>query len=403
MSTANHIAHFARSISRHHRKVFGIRERDRMFHLYAIGKTGVGKSTLLENLMRHDAQAGHGFALLDPHGELVESIRNWMPEHRQADVIDFDVTDPSIRLGFNPLEYVSVHRRGLAAAGLLDAFKKLWPDSWGPRLEYLLRNAIFALLEQPVATLPDILRLFTDRPYRQSAMRHVTNPHVKRFWEVEYANYSPRFQIEASAPILNKVGAFATDPRLARILSVEKSSFRFRDIMDSGKILLVNLAKGKIGEDMAALLGGLLVARINLAALSRADIEPERRRPFFCYLDEFQTFTSLTFVTMLSELRKYQVGMAISHQYLGQLEPEILAAVLGNVGSLIIFRVGAHDARALVPEFEPVFSVADFTNLPNHHIALKLMIDGAVSQPFSAKTLEPMTAIGNLRSNHAER
>lgn len=389
-NSIDNISYFAKTTFRNQGKRFGIQERDRMYHLYTIGKTGVGKSTLLENLMWHDALAGRGFALLDPHGELVESVRRWLPEERWADVIDFDVTDPALALGFNPLEPVAAHRRGLAAAGLMDAFKKLWPDSWGPRLEYLLRNALFALLEQPTATLPDVLRFFTERDFRRAALRHVTNPHVKRFWETEYANYSPRFQVEAAAPILNKVGAFATDPRMARILSVEKSSFRLRDIMDKGKILLVNLAKGRIGEDMSALLGGLLVARINLAALSRADSAPESRRPFFCYLDEFQTFTSLTFVTMLSELRKYQVGMALAHQYLAQLEPEILDAVLGNVGTLIIFRVGGRDARALIPEFEPKFEVTDLTNLPKHHVALKLMIDGSVSQPFSAETLPPM-------------
>lgn len=388
---SNNISFFARTTFRNERRVFGIRQPDRMSHLYVIGKTGTGKSTLLENLIVRDMRARRGLALLDPHGELHERVRGILPDDRKDDLIDFNVPDPTNKLGFNPLQHVAASKRGLAAAGLLDAFKKLWTDSWGPRLEHILRNAIFALLEQPQATLLDILRLFDDSKFRTKALNHVTNSQVRRFWLDEYAKYPARLKAEAVAPIQNKVGAFLTDPVLQRILTVQESSFRLRDVMDSGKILLVNLAKGKIGEDTAALLGALLVSRINLAALSRADIPEEERRPFFCYLDEFQTFTSLTFVSMLSELRKYRVGMTLAHQYLGQLDLPVRDAILGNAGTLIVFRVGAQDGEVFAKEFYPYFSQTDFSNLPNHHIYLKLMINGAVSQPFSAETLEPST------------
>jgi len=384
------ISFFAKTTYRNRRQPFGIRQADRLSHLYVIGKTGVGKSTMLENLIWQDVVAGRGFAVLDPHGELVDRVRKAIPSERLDDLIDFDVPDPSNRVTFNPLQHVSAPRRGLAAGGMLDAFKKLWSDSWGPRLEHLLRNAIFALLEQPDATLFDILRLFEDREYRSKAMVNVRNPQVRRFWQEEFPKYPARLQAEAIAPVQNKVGAFLADPVLQRILGPGRPSLLMRPIMDENKILLVNLAKGRIGEDTSALLGSLLVSRINLAALSRADAPESDRRPFFCYLDEFQTFTSLTFVTMLSELRKYRVGMTLAHQYLGQLDPAVLDAVVGNVGTLIAFRLGSADAEIFAREFYPVFNQSDFTNLANHQVYLRLMIDGTVSRPFSAETLAPM-------------
>jgi hypothetical protein len=384
------ISFFARTTYRNSQQVFGIRQVDRLSHMYVIGKTGVGKSTLLENLIWQDVVAGRGLAVLDPHGELVERIRKVVPKERLANLIDFDVSDPDNRVTFNPLQHVSAPRRGLAAGGMLDAFKKLWSDSWGPRLEHLLRNAIFALLEQPDATLFDILRLFEDREYRSTAMRYVSNPQVRRFWLEEFPKYPPRLQAEAIAPVQNKVGAFLADPVLQRILGSSQPSLLMRPIMDDGKILLVNLAKGRIGEDTSALLGSLLVSRINLAALSRADKPETDRGPFFCYLDEFQTFTSLTFVTMLSELRKYRVSMMLAHQYLGQLDPAVLEAITGNVGTLVTFRLGSADAEIFAREFYPTFNQSDFTNLANHHIYLRMMIDGSASRPFSAETLPPM-------------
>jgi type IV secretory pathway VirB4 component len=387
LNSPRDISVFARTDFRNQQKTFGIRQADRLQHMYVIGKTGVGKSTLLATLIRQDLEAGRGLALLDPHGELVRQVRGFVPTARERDVVYFNVPDNSAGLGFNPLEYVPASRRGLAAGGLLDAFKRLWSDSWGPRLEHILRHAIFALLEQPDATLGDILRLLEDASFRKQVVARLTNVEVRRFWAVEFEGYPARLRAEAIAPLQNKVGAFLTDPTLQRILAVPKSSFRLRQMMDSGGVLLVDLSKGLIGEDTAALLGSLLTSRINLAALSRADVPEDKRRDFYVYLDEFQTFTSLAFVTMLSELRKYHVGMVLAHQYLGQLDPKVSEAILGNVGTLIAFRIGAADAEVLAPEFEPIFAAPDMTSLPNYRIYLKLMIDGSVSQPFSAETL----------------
>ena len=389
MPRSRDISFFAQTDFRNENRFFGIRQADRRSHLYAIGKTGVGKSTLLETLIKQDIQAGRGLAVLDPHGELVERAVRYVPPTRENDLIYFNVPDPNQKLGLNPVEPVPAILRGLAASGLLEAFKKTWSDSWGPRLEHILRNALFTLLEQPQATLADIQRLFDEKDFRKKAAARVTNAQVSRFWLDEFEGYTTRLRAEAIAPIQNKVGAFLTDPVLSRILTVPRSSFKLRQVMDEGKILLVNLSKGRIGEDTAALLGALLVSRINLAALSRADVPENERRDFFCYLDEFQTFTNLSFVNMLSELRKYRVGMILAHQYLAQLEPEVKEAVLGNAGTTVTFRLGASDAEVFAQEYYPFFNATDITNLPNYQIYLKLMIDGQVSRPFSARTVTP--------------
>lgn len=357
--------------------------------MYMIGKTGVGKSTLLETLVQHDLQAGHGVAVIDPHGDLVDRIKEGVPRARQEDLIYINVPDRESQFAFNPLERVSPHRRPLAASGMLSVFKRLWEDSWGPRLEHIMRNAVLALLDQPEATLADILRLMDDDNYRKQAMTHVQNPQVLRFWTKEYENYPARLRAEAIAPVQNKVGAFLSDSVLNRILTQRRSSFRLRSIMDERKILLVNLAKGIIGEDTASLLGSLLVSRFGLAAMSRADVPEKERRDFILYLDEFHSFTTLSLAAMLSELRKYHLSVVLAHQYLAQLSQGIRESVLGNVGTIVSFRIGALDAESLAQEFYPQFSAADLTNLPNHHVYLKLMIDGVPSSPFSAKTLLP--------------
>lgn len=381
------VSTFAATNFREEETPFGIRQRDRRSHMYILGKTGTGKSTLLETLLRQDVAARRGFALLDPHGDLVAKIRDYVPADRQADLIDFDVTNTDAPLGFNPLESVSPARRSLAAGGLLEVFKKLWADSWGPRLEHILRNALLALFDQPQATLADVLRLLDDPGFRRQVAGNTPNYQVREFWLKEYERYPARFQLEAIAPIQNKVGAFLSDPVLQRILLQERSHFKLRQVMDEGKILLVNLAKGQLGEDTASLLGALLVSRIGLAALSRTDVPEEERRDFILYLDEFQSFTTLSLTTMLSELRKYRVGLVLAHQYLAQLSLPVRDAILGNAGTIVCFRVSLMDAEVLAQEFYPEFSATDLVNLPNYHIYLKLMIEGQVSRPFSARTL----------------
>ena len=370
------------------RRMFGIKPADRRAHLYVIGKTGTGKSTLLENLARQDIQCGRGLTLLDPHGDLVERLVDVVPKQRKSDLIYFNVPDIGHPLGFNPLENDPAERRPLAASGLLEVFKKIWIDSWGPRLEHILRNALLALLDQPEATLADVLRLLDDKTFRRSAMGHVANAAVRDFWLREYESYPARFRIEAIAPIQNKVGAFLTNPILRNIVTQPKSAFDLRRVMDESKILLVNLAKGKIGEDVAALLGAMLVSRMGLAALSRTDTPEENRRDFYIYLDEFQSFTTLSLANMLSELRKYRVGMILAHQYLSQLDLQVRDAILGNVGTMIAFRLGLTDAEILEKEFQPELSAIDLISLPNYHVYLKLMINGVASRAFSAKTLK---------------
>ena len=355
--------------------------------MYIIGKTGTGKSTLLETLIRQDIEAEQGVALLDPHGDLIERILDHMPQYKKRNLIYFNLPDAS--LGFNPLEKVPPEKRTLAASGVLDVFEKVWAESWGPRLEHILRNALLALLDQPQATLTDILWLLDDKDFRRTAAARVYNPQVRDFWLREYEKYPSHFRAEAIAPIQNKVGAFLADPVLNRILTQRKSDLDLRRVMDEEKILLVNLAKGKIGEDSAALFGALLVTSMGLSALSRSELSETDRKDFFIYLDEFQSFTTLSLTSMLSELRKYHVGLILAHQHLSQLDPQVKDAILGNTGTIISFRLGLVDAEVLFKEFHPVFEADDLINLPNYHIYLKLMIDGVVSRPFSAVTLGP--------------
>jgi type IV secretory pathway TraG/TraD family ATPase VirD4 len=383
------IIYLGRVDFRNDRRVFGILSEDRFSHLYVLGKTGTGKSTLLENMAVQDLEHGNGFALIDPHGELADRIAARIPKSRQSDVIYLDASDPTQPYGYNPLRHVREDRIALAASGFLEVFKKMWPEAWGVRMEHILRNILMALLERPKSTMHDIVRVITDQKFRTELTRSVRNESVKRFFEKEYGGFSFGYRSDGTAPIQNKVGSFLTDPGLSRIVTGSKQELRVRQIMDEGKVLLVNLAKGRIGEDSSSLLGGLLVTTIGLAAFSRADVSPEQRRDFFVYVDEFQSFTTLAVVNMLSEMRKYRVGFSIAHQYLNQLEPDIRHAVLGNVGTMISFRIGAEDSPYMVREFAGYLEEIDLLQLPNHRIYLKLMIEGAPSKPFSAVTLRP--------------
>jgi Type IV secretion-system coupling protein DNA-binding domain len=373
MLSDHDITYFARTNHRNQGRLFGIRRADRRSHMYAIGKTGTGKSTLLKTLILQDIEHGEGLALFDPHGDLVEEVVAQIPDRRREDLIYLDVPGRT-PLHFNPFAGVPEDSRALAAAGMVEVFKKLWPDDWGPRLEHLLRNVVFTLLETPGSTFGDIPRLLSDRDYRRSVTRQLANEVVREFWEKEFAGYSGPFRAVVTAPLLNKVGAFLSDPLLYSILTGEQSSFDLRKLMDGGKILLVNLAKGRIGEGPANLLGSLLVSHIALAGLGRADTLQQDRRDFYLYLDEFQTFATLSLATMLSELRKYR------------LEPEIRDAVFGNVGTFISFRVGALDAATIARDLSPTFDSDDLLSLPNFHIYLRLMVGGQLSRAFSAET-----------------
>jgi DNA helicase HerA-like ATPase len=374
----------------HHRdrRSFGIRQADRLAHLYVIGRTGVGKSTLLEALARQDAGQGRGFALIDPHGDLVDRLHDSLPRAARKRTTYLDATDPQQPYGYNPLRRVRPDKIPLAAAGLLETLRKLWPTAWGVRMEHVLRNSLYALMERDGSTLPDILRLYSDKTFRAAVTARVRNPVVYSFWNREFKNYHSRLQSEAVAPIQNKLGALLADPMLRRILVAPEVDLRFRRMMDAGEILLVNLSRGHLGEDGATVLGSVLVSTLGLAAFSRSEEAAERRRPFFLYVDEFQNFTTLSFATMLSELRKFGVGVTLAHQYLDQLEPQVRSAVLGNAGTLIAFRVAAADALSLAIEFHPKFAAEDLINLPNRSFYIRLLIDGAPSVPFSANLVE---------------
>lgn len=383
----NSLAVIGQTNFRHDRRAFGIRETDRLSHLYILGQTGVGKSTLIEQLALQDAGAGRGFAAIDPHGDMVERVWAGLSPEARDRAVYFNAPDLAQPYGYNPLRRVRPDKIPLAASGLMETFHKLWPDAWGVRMEHVLRNSLYALLERDGSTLPDILRLYSDKAFRRGVVADIQNPVVRAFWKSEFAHYPPRYAAEALAPIQNKLGAFLADPMLYRTLVNPKIDLHFRQIMDDGGILLVNLAKGRIGSDSAQVLGSLFVSTLGLAAHSRADMAPKERRPFFAYIDEFQNFTTLAFASMLPELRKTGMSLTLAHQHLHQLEPDVRHAVLGNAATLLAFRLGVEDAALLGREFAPEFTPDDLTNLPNRSFYLRLMIDGAPSRPFSASLL----------------
>lgn len=389
MANNNDLTVFAETNYRDRRQRFGIMRDDRRRHMYVIGKTGMGKSTLLQNMVIGDINAGNGFCLVDPHGDFADMMLDYIPAHRINDVVYFDPADRDYPIAFNVMESIDPEYTHLVAAGLVGVFKKIWADSWGPRLEYLLRNSILALIEAPNSTLLGVLRMFTDKDYRMSVLEHVKDPVVRSFWLNEYANYPDRMQAEAISPIQNKVGQFLSIGLIRNIVGQTKSSIDVRELMDQKKIVLMNLAKGRIGEDASALFGAMFVTKVQLAAMSRTDMDEEDREDFYLYVDEFQNFATDSFADILSEARKYRLCLIMAHQYIAQLEERVRDAVFGNVGTLVAFRVGAGDAEYMSREFEPVFSETDLVNLPKFQIMLKLMINGVASQAFSAATLPP--------------
>jgi hypothetical protein len=382
------VSKFAKTNSRNVFKPFGIKQADRLSHLYALGKTGVGKSTLLETLARQDLAGGRGFCLIDPHGDLAERMRDAASVSGRP-FIYLDAATPDQPYGYNPLRRVRDEKIPLAVSGLLDAMKKLWPNAWGVRMEHVLRQSLYALMERDGSTLPDILRLYADKEFRRSVVSSLRHEMVRRFWLDEFEKYPDRQRAETVAPIQNKLGALLTDPRIYRVLVAPEKPISFRSLMDNGGVLIVNLAKGRLGEDSTNTLGSVLVATIGMAALSRAELPAHERHPFFLYVDEFQSFTTLAFANMMPELRKYGVGLTLAHQYLHQLDDDVRHSVLGNAGTVISFRVGPEDAAVMAKEMQPAFDVLDMLSLPNHHFYTKLMIDGTPSRPFSARTLPP--------------
>jgi len=376
------------------RTQFGVKLDDRRRHVYIIGKTGMGKTTILENMMFSDIQAGKGVAVIDPHGDLIDAALKFIPKERSNDVILFEPADKDFPIAFNMLEAPNPDQRPLVASGLMSVFTKLWPEAVSGRMEQILRNTLLALLENEGSSLLGILRMFGDDAYRAKIVSNVTDPVVKSFWEVEYAGWSDKYRTEAIAAIQNKVGQLLTTPLIRNIVGQVKSTLDIRHAMDTGKIVLVNLSKGKIGEDTAAFLGSMLVTRFQIDAMSRADIPEKDRKDFFLYVDEFQNFATKSFATILSEARKYRLSLTMAHQYIGQLmigvtDNPLKDAVFGNVGSIVSFQVGSDDAESLSLQFEEMALPKDIISLPKYHAYMRVLIDGITTKPFSVATLPP--------------
>jgi CxxC-x17-CxxC domain-containing protein len=387
----NDITTFAETSYRNNFRRFGIKASDRRRHMYLVGKTGMGKSTLLENMIVGDIKAGKGVAVVDPHGDLAEKVIDYIPKSRINDVVYVNPADYEYPIAFNVMEKVEPHLRHLVASGLVGVFQKLWADSWGPRLEYILRNTILAVLDYPDSTLLAVTRMLSDKAYRKKVIEKIQDPVVKAFWVNEFAGYADKFASEAVSPIQNKVGQFLSTSLIRNIVGQVKSTINIREIMDEGKILILNLSKGRIGEDSSQLLGAMIITKIQLAAMSRVDQSMEQRKDFYLYIDEFQNFVTDSFTNILSEARKYRLNLSIAHQYIEQLGDSVKSAVFGNIGTMIVFRVGAADAEELVLEFSPTFTQEDIVNLPKYEFYTKLMIDGIASDPFSARGLPPLT------------
>jgi len=385
------VTFFAKTTFRDRMTKFGIKREDRTRHFYAIGKTGVGKTTLFFNKIVQDMRNGEGVGVLDPHGEMVEKLLDFVPEDRIEDVVLFDPSDKEFPLGFNMLELHDPEQKSLIASGLVDVFRERFAFSWGPRLEHILRNCILTLLEVENTTLLGVTRLLQDKNYRNYIVYKIADPVIRAFWEEEFKGMlsNQRLVTEAIAPIQNRLGQFLSSPVVRNIVGQAHSSFDLREIMDEGKIFLVNLSKGKLGVDDSSILGSMLVSRMQFEAMRRVELPEEERRNFYLYVDEFQNFASGSFANILSEARKYHLCLNLTHQYIAQLPEEMRDAIFGNVGTIVSFALGAPDAKVLAEEFTPVFTEEDLISLEKYNIYLELMIDGMTSPPFSAVTLPP--------------
>ncbi len=386
----NDVTYFARTNYRNQLVKFGIKKDDRRRHVYVVGKTGMGKTTLLENMILSDIYAGHGCCYVDPHGDTAERLIDFIPSWRINDVVYFNPADLEHPIGFNVLEAVDERHKHLVASGLMSVFKKIWENVWSARMEYILNNTILALLDNPGSTLLGINRMLVDEEYRNKMIGNVKDPIVKQFWLGEFASWDPKFAAEAFSAIQNKIGQFLSASVIRNIVAQVKSTINIRQIMDQEKIFIVNLSKGRIGEDSSRLLGGMLITKLQLSAMERIDMPESERRDFYLYVDEFQNFAVESFAGILSEARKYRLCLTLAHQYIAQLSDEVREAVFGNVGTIITYRVGSPDAVFLEKEFEPRFMAPDIINLPKYNIYLRLLIDGVASQPFSAVTLPPI-------------
>jgi hypothetical protein len=376
---------------------FGLGTADARRHVYVVGQTGSGKSTLLRNIILQHLAAGHGVALLDPHGDLAEELLDHFPPERADDLVYFNPADADFPLGFNPLANVPPHERALVTAGLVSAFKSIWRESWGPRLEYILANTIAALLEAQNTSLLGVNRMLADETYRAWVVRQVSDPFVRAFWTEEFANYDPRFLREAVAPVQNKLGQLLLSPLLRNILGQVGTKINLRFMMDTGRVFIANLAKGRLGSEPANLLGALLAAQFQHAAMTRADIPEADRRDFFLVIDEFHNFTTDSLAVALAEARKYRLSLTLAHQYLDQLLPETRAAVFGNVGTIVAFRVGNMDALALAAEFGQEFSAGQFADLDRYEVFARIVNAGTPGVPIRGVTFPPIQSGHNRR------
>ncbi len=387
------LTYIAKTNFRREEQAFGIKRVDRRQHMYVIGKTGVGKTAFLKNMALQDINNGQGLAIIDPHGEFVEEVLDNIPPHRINDVVYFNPADMEHPVSFNIMDVADPKYKHLIASGLIGIFTKIWANVWSARMEYILANCILALLDTPGTTLLGIPRMLVDRDYRQKIINNLKDPVVKSFWVNEYEEWEPRYRNEAIAPVQNKVGQFLNVSFVRNIVGQAKNTIDVDEIMNNQKIILVNVSKGRIGEDNSAILGAMIITKIQLAAMERVRIPEDERKDFYMYVDEFQNFATDSFVNILSEARKYRLDLIIAHQYIGQLTTDtstaVRDAVFGNVGTMISFRVGATDAEYLELEFTPEFLQNDLIRLPNYNIYIKLMIDGITSRPFSAKTIAP--------------
>src|SRR3989344_143485 len=392
MSEANDnpVVLFGETNFRNKKVTFGIKMDDRRRHMYIIGKTGMGKSELLKNIAIQDIRDGRGLAFVDPHGDPVEDLLDYIPAERVKDVIYINPADLEYPIAFNVMESVDPDKRHLVADGIMAVFKKLWIDLWSARMEYILNYTILALLEVPDSTLLGINRMMAEKDYRKWVVAQVKDPEVKAFWTQEFEKWDPKYRMDATAAIQNKIGQFVSNVVIRNIVGQKKSSFEWRQAMDEQKILLINISKGRVGEDASRLLGGLLITKIQIAAMSRVDIPRAERKDFVLIVDAFQNFATASFANILSEARKFNLSLVVAHQYVAQMEEEVRDAVFGNVGTIVAFHVGAEDAELLEKEMTPEFMAQDIVNLGKREIYLKLMIDGLASKAFSAMTMDTL-------------